>query len=86
MGASHVPRRRQRGGRNDGQLGDGSTTNSFSPVAVVGGAGFGQIGAATVSTCALNNEGVALCWGNNTGRFGNGQTGSSLTPSPVVFP
>jgi hypothetical protein len=74
-------------GRNeDGQVGDGSMSHRFTPMAVADGAGFARVRPATVSTCALDDHGGGFCWGNNSGRFGNGQTASSLTPTPVVFP
>src|SRR5437870_1089895 len=61
-------------GTNDyGQLGDGTTTNSSTPVAVSGGLTFSTIGAGTYHVCGLATGGGVYCWGrNNHGELGNG--------------
>ena len=61
-------------GRNDyGQLGNGSTVNSYTPIQVTGiGAGGMGIATGETHTCALQN-GQVECWGTNT----NGQLGSA---------
>ena len=57
-----------------GQLGDGSTTNSAHPVAVIGAnAGVAAIAAASTHVCAQTSAGLALCWGDNReGEVGDG--------------
>ena len=74
------------GSNEAGQLGDGSMTQSLTPVDVVGlptgvraiAAGWGG------HTCAITAEGGVKCWGNNgAGQLGDGTMTSSLTPSSV---
>ncbi len=72
-------------GRNtDGQLGNNSTTNSLTPVAVQMPAGVSSqsIAASNTHTCALTTTGQAYCWGANSyGQLGNNSTANSLTPA-----
>jgi len=77
------------GSNSAGQLGDGTTTNSATPVAVSMPAGvtFVEIRAGANQTCALTSAGIAYCWGNNSnGQLGNGSTTSSSTPTIVTMP
>ncbi len=73
-------------GRNDvGQLGDGTTTQSSFPVAVVNGLVFNSISAGAYHTCGLDPSGAAWCWGGNSvGELGNGTTTQSSFPVKVV--
>jgi len=73
-------------GRNIyGQLGDGSTTNRLTPVAVSGlTSGVAAMAAGTNHTCALSTAGGVKCWGNNRiGQFGDGSTTNRLAPVDV---
>jgi len=67
-----------------GQLGDGTTAESVTPTRVTAGdAVFVEVSAARDHTCALEDTGVAYCWGdNNYGQLGTGtdQPGSSAVP------
>lgn len=68
-----------------GQLGNGSTGWSASPVPVAGGLAFAEISAGREFTCGRTKGGTAYCWGrNDSGQLGNGSTANSLTPVPVV--
>lgn len=74
------------GRNNDGQLGDGTTTESEIPVDVVGlTSGVAAVSAGDTATCAVTQAGAAKCWGNNwSGQLGNGEAGFAGTPHTVV--
>jgi alpha-tubulin suppressor-like RCC1 family protein len=68
-----------------GELGDGTTTGSSVPVAVVGGLTFAQVSAGDGHTCGVTTSGAAYCWGwNGIGQLGTGDTTSSALPVAVV--
>lgn len=69
------------GANADGQLGDGSTTDRASPVAVTGGLKFVAISAGRFHTCAVTVDDVVWCWGGirNDG-LGVGAKGGSASP------
>jgi len=76
-------------GTNDfGQLGDGTTADRASPVAVGLLAGAAQVTAGGAHSCAVTGEGVAYCWGaNRHGQLGTGTAGGALsTPQRVATP
>jgi alpha-tubulin suppressor-like RCC1 family protein len=67
-----------------GQLGNGTTTNAFTPVAVAGNMKFKQLTAGYWHTCGLDTSGKAYCWGyNNEGQLGDGTNKDRSTPTPV---
>ena len=68
-----------------GGLGNGTTTSSWSPVAVSGGHTFTGIRAGYNRTCAIGTDHVTYCWGqNHRGDFGNGSSASSSVPVVAV--
>ena len=66
---------------NKGQLGDGTTSDRSTPVAVSGLTDVAQIALGDAYTCALLNSGDVECWGwNNFGQLGDGSTTDSKSP------
>jgi alpha-tubulin suppressor-like RCC1 family protein len=72
------------GDGNDGQLGNGTTTDSSTPVKVKNLANVVQVAAGYFHACALESNGTVWCWGDNAfGELGNGSTTSSDVPVSV---
>jgi Regulator of chromosome condensation (RCC1) repeat len=79
------------GRNNEGQLGDGTTTDRLTPVPVLeapGGpplTGVQALALGGFHSCALRTSGEARCWGyNGSGQLGDGTTTNRLTPVPVL--
>jgi alpha-tubulin suppressor-like RCC1 family protein len=68
-----------------GQLGDGTTADRHSPVAVSGlASGVQAIAAGEALTCAVTNAGGVKCWGDNSnGQIGDGTTADRRSPVAV---
>ena len=68
-----------------GQLGNGMTTNSSSPVNTQGLSGVIDLQAGAAHYCALTKGGAVECWGeNNWGQLGNSTTTYLPSSVPVV--
>ena len=63
-------------GHNDaGELGDGTNSDSRTPVQVKGVSGVTAIAVGSGHACALGGDGSVLCWGSNDdGQLGDGTT------------
>src|SRR5437867_4270855 len=72
-------------GLNDsGQLGDGTTTNASTPVAVPGVGGAAAVSGGGFHTCARFPDGTLECWGrNDSGQLGDPATTSFNSVTPV---
>ena len=68
----------------NGQLGDGSTTNSTTPVPVAGISTATAISVGVSHTCALLADKTVKCWGyNQYGQLGNNSTTKATLPVGV---
>jgi len=60
------------GENNEGELGDGTTTQRSKPVPVAGGLRFGQVSVGGSHACGLTSAGAVYCWGwNEYGQLGD---------------
>jgi alpha-tubulin suppressor-like RCC1 family protein len=77
-------------GKNfDGDLANGSTTDSDVPVRpnLPAGTKVTAVAAGTDSSYAVTSTGAVLAWGfNNFGQLGNGSTGNNVPPTNVSLP
>jgi hypothetical protein len=73
------------GFNQSGQLGNNTTTNSFTTVTVAGLSNAAGLTTGLNHTCALQSNGSVSCWGeNNLGQLGNGKvSAASLVPVTV---
>jgi alpha-tubulin suppressor-like RCC1 family protein len=73
------------GDNSFGELGNGTTTNSLTPVAVSGISDAIAIAVGADFACALRQAGTVVCWGSETGGgLGNGvSSGNATTPVAV---
>ncbi len=67
-----------------GQLGDGTVTDSSTPVKVSGDRVYDAISAGNDHTCAIDTDGAAWCWGrNSSGQLGDGTLEKRSMPVAV---
>jgi len=77
------------GTNTNGQLGNGTTTESTNPVAVSGGHTFDSIDVGARHSCGITTSGLLYCWGaNDYYQLGNNVTNQNdkLTPTRVHDP
>jgi alpha-tubulin suppressor-like RCC1 family protein len=73
-------------GKNQfGQLGDLSSIDRPTPVAVAGGIFFKGVSAGSTHTCGISTSNIVFCWGNNSsGQLGDGTQNNHNIPIRVV--
>ncbi|HNP65326.1 MAG TPA: hypothetical protein PKH39_15425 [Woeseiaceae bacterium] len=72
------------GDNSVGQLGNGTTKSSMTPVAVSGGIEYKSISVGWDHTCGVSADNEAYCWGRGRyGRLGNGSSENSMVPTAV---
>ncbi len=77
------------GDNDNGQVGDGSTTDRQQPVAVSNSANlnFTMLSSAARHACGIATNGTAYCWGlNSNGQVGDGSTTQRTSPVSVANP
>jgi alpha-tubulin suppressor-like RCC1 family protein/uncharacterized protein YjdB len=73
------------GSNTYGELGDGTTVERTSPVAVAGGLTFASVSAGMFHSCGVTTGGVAYCWGfDGNGELGDGTVAGSTSPVAVT--
>jgi alpha-tubulin suppressor-like RCC1 family protein len=74
------------GANTQGELGDGTKTPKWAPVAVAGGLRFVDLSAlGYVHTCGRTRDGRAFCWGGNQqGQLGDSTPPDQTTPVAVA--
>ena len=72
------------GSNGFGQLGDATTTDRLTPVAVAGGLAFREVSAGVFYTCGVTTGHVAYCWGDNGfAQLGDGTETRRVRPARV---
>jgi YD repeat-containing protein len=72
------------GENNNGELGQGNTTEYWAPVRVPGIGNASDVQVAENTACALLVDGTVRCWGrNDLGQCGDGSNTQRLSPVPV---
>lgn len=72
------------GKNTNGQLGNGLTVDSRTPVRVIGITDAIAVSVGGASACAILADSSVSCWGSGAnGQFGDGTTNGSLSPKPI---
>ena len=72
------------GGNELGQLGNGQTTDQFSPIQIGNDKDWAKISAGQEYSLAIKNDGTLWAWGNNkNGQLGDGTTINKTVPSKI---
>ncbi|PHR49180.1 MAG: hypothetical protein COA32_03780 [Fluviicola sp.] len=72
------------GWNNSGQLGDGTTTDRYSPIQIGTATNWSQIAAGGAHSLGIKNDGTLWAWGgNNSGQLGDGTTTDKHTPIQI---
>ena len=67
-----------------GQLGQGNTADSFTPVQVASGSLWTDVATGNGHTCGIKDDATLWCWGNNaTGQLGVGNTSHQAIPTQI---
>jgi alpha-tubulin suppressor-like RCC1 family protein len=73
------------GDNRAGQVGDGSTSDRMTPVAVSGTASYEELSLGTSHSCGRTTGGVVHCWGGNgRGQVGDGTRGNRTRPLRIA--
>lgn len=73
------------GDNSSGQLGNGTTTTTQTPVKVTSNEKFVSVAVGVGHACGLTIGGAVLCWGrNDIGQLGTGTVQSSLVPVAAI--
>ncbi len=73
------------GWNNRGQVGDGTTTNPYAPVQIVGMTGVIDAAGGYGHSLAVKNDDTVWAWGaNESGQLGDGTETDQLTPVQVI--
>jgi alpha-tubulin suppressor-like RCC1 family protein len=72
------------GNNGSGQLGNGGTTSTITPVEALGLTNVSAVATGWLHTCALRADGSVWCWGfNSNGQLGDGTGTTRLSPTLV---
>ena len=74
------------GANQTSQLGDGTTTQQPTPVAVAGVTDATQIAVGPEATCAIRTDGRVVCWGQNANAEFGAETSPEIVTTPYVVP